>query len=134
MERVRSKLLRRKSTGVAGPRRDRSFAALAICALAFLWTFPWQPERDDPHESVRVEMTAGIVEHASYGHAGTAPPGTSLLGIPAYAAHRAIASAQGRMPDRVVTLWLLRFTASILPTLIFLFFFHDWIGRETNHP
>jgi hypothetical protein len=128
----------------------RSAVAVGIVAVAMLWTFPWQPEINNPNENVRVYMTAAIVEEGTYAIDGmrarwgwvndaavfegkaysVKAPGTSLLGIPAYAVYHWIA---GEDHDRGVALWWLRFTASILPTLVFLFFMHRWLSRETPH-
>ncbi|MCZ7678982.1 MAG: hypothetical protein M5U28_09605 [Sandaracinaceae bacterium] len=59
-------------------------------------------------------------------------PATSFLGVPAYAAYYWGGRWLGWDFDREVALWLCRVTASILPWLLFLFFFHRWLGRHTS--
>jgi hypothetical protein len=125
-------------------------AAVGLCAAALLYVFPHFPRINNPNENVRLYMTAAMVEEGSYSINGirkrwgwvndaavregryysVKAPGTSLLGVPAYAAYHWIA---GDDLDRTTALWLVRFTATILPTLLFLFFFHRWLGARTGH-
>ena len=122
---------------------------MLLCALAYLYVFPYFPAINNPNENVRLYMTAAIVEHGTYqideirdrwgwvndaavhhGHVfSVKAPGTSLLGVPAYALYH-----WGGGDDRTTALWLCRVTASILPVLVFLFYFHAWLGRRTEHP
>lgn len=53
-------------------------------------------------------------------------PGTSLLGVPFYAAYRAYA---GDSFDREEALWALRAGATILPLLLFFAFFHRFLHQ-----
>lgn len=132
----------------------QAIIATVICALAYLYCFPYQSKINNPNENVRFYMTAAIVEEGSYaidtmrerwGWVNDAAvhdnhvysvkaPGTSFFGVPGYAAYRYITTQGGLRYDRKTALWVCRFTASILPTLIFLFFFYGWIARQTRHP
>lgn len=137
----------------SSPPRGRTWAAVALCAAAYLYVFPYFPNINNPNENVRLYMTAAIVEEGTYridsmrerwgwvndaavhhGHVfSVKAPGTSLLGVPAYFAYFHGTDLVGADFDRTTALWLCRFTASILPTLVFLFFFHRWLGRQTRH-
>jgi len=136
------------------PTRRRSLAALAFCAVAYLYVVPYQPEINNPNENVRFYMTAALAEQGTYviddyrerwgwvndcavrdGHAySVKAPATSWLGVPAYWAYWQYAEATGARWDRTFALWLCRVTASILPWLAFLWFFHRWLGRHTSSP
>ncbi len=133
--------------------RKRTWVALAICAGAYLYASPYYPTVNNPNENVRFYMTAAIVELGTYeidhirerwgwvndaaihhGHVfSVKAPGTSLLGVPGYAAYLGICSISGAEPDRTTALFVCRVTASVLPMLVFLFFFHAWLGRQTRH-
>jgi hypothetical protein len=135
-------------------RHNQAVIATAICAFAYLYGFPYQSKINNPNENVRFYMTASIVEEGSYaidtmrarwGWVNDAAvhdnhvysvkaPGTSLLGVPGYAAYRFITKRIGLSYDRTTALWVCRFTATIVPTLIFLFFFYGWIARQTRYP
>ncbi|MBN1653793.1 MAG: hypothetical protein JXA30_08455 [Deltaproteobacteria bacterium] len=134
--------------------RKQALIATAFCAFFYLYPFPYYPKINNPNENVRFYMTASIVERGTYaidamrarwGWVGDAAanngsaysvkaPGTSFLGIPGYALYYyGIKLAQKRY-ERTVALRLCRLTASILPTLFFLFFFYRWLARQTSHP
>lgn len=135
----------------ATPSLARTLVVLALCAFVYLFVFPHYPRINNPNENVRLYMTAALVEEGSYridsmrarwgwvndaavreGHYySVKAPGTSFLGVPGYALYRALA---GDRFDRTEALWASRVTGSILPTLLFLFFFHRWLGRRTAHP
>lgn len=134
------------------PTRRRTLAALALCAAAYLYVFPYQPRINNPNENARFYMTAAIAEKGTYvidelrarwgwvndcaiyeGRAySVKAPGTSFLGVPAYAAYYWGSRWIGAELDRDAALWLCRVTGSILPWLVFLFFFHRWLGRHTS--
>lgn len=134
------------------PTRRRTLAMLALCAAAYLYVFPYQPRINNPNENARFYMTAALAEEGTYvldgmrarwgwvndcaiyeGHAySVKAPATSFLGVPAYAAYYWGGRWLGWDFDREVALWLCRVTASILPWLLFLFFFHRWLGRHTS--
>jgi hypothetical protein len=138
----------------AGASRRHSLSALAICAFAYLYVFPYQERINNPNENVRFYMTAALVEEghyqidsmrARYGwvndaatHAGhvysVKAPGTSLLAVPGYALYLWLGRALGRPFDRVEALWMCRLFASILPTLVFLYLLHRWLSRRAHHP
>jgi hypothetical protein len=131
--------------------RERALALL-ICAVAMLYVFPYQATLNNPNENVRLYMTAALVEQGVYeidalrerwgwvndaasrgGHLySVKAPGTSWLGVPAYAAYRAYQRSSGAEFDRTHVLWLCRVTASILPTLAWLWFLYGWLGRRTT--
>lgn len=134
------------------PTRRRTLFALALCAAAYLYVFPYQARINNPNENARFYMTAALAEEGTYvldelrarwgwvndcaiyeGHAySVKAPATSFLGVPAYAAYYWGGQWLGWELDREVALWLCRVTASILPWLLFLFFFHRWLGRHTS--
>lgn len=58
-------------------------------------------------------------------------PATSFMGVPGYALYR---WASGDDFERTEALWVVRLTGSILPLLIFLFFFYRWLGDWTRRP
>ena len=60
----------------------------------------------------------------------TEAPGTSLLGVPGYAAYVYLATRDGGRANRVTALRVCRVTATILPLLIFLFAFHRFLTRS----
>ncbi len=127
---------------------------MGLCAAAFLYVFPYFPKINNPNENVRLYMTAAVVEQGTYEidairdrwgwvndaavHHGRVfsvkAPGTSLLGVPGYAAYYWGGRLFGTGFDRTVALWVCRVSASIVPTLLFLFFLHRWLGRRTAHP
>lgn len=128
--------------------------ALAICAFAYLYVFPYQSKLNNPNENVRFYMTAALVEEGRYEidtmrerfgyvndaavrdghHYSVKAPGTSLLGVPGYAAYRQFTATFGRRFDRTEALWVCRFSACIVPTLLFLYAFHGWLHRRGHHP
>jgi hypothetical protein len=130
-------------------RTRRTWTALAICFVAYFYPFAYQPEVNNPNENVRFFMTAAIVDEGTYaidairarwgwvndaalyeGHIySVKSPGTSLLGIPGYWLYRQFTTLRDIPIDRTTALWVVRATASILPMLVFLFFFHRWLGR-----
>ncbi|HJL15712.1 MAG TPA: hypothetical protein RMH99_08655 [Sandaracinaceae bacterium LLY-WYZ-13_1] len=99
-------------------------------------------------------MTAAIAERGTYvidemrarwgwvndcavrdGHAySVKAPATSLLGVPFYAAYHRLTEATDLEYERTAALWICRVFASILPWLVFLWFFHRWLGRHTSSP
>jgi hypothetical protein len=133
--------------------RDSAFA-LAICAFAYLYVFPYQSKINNPNENVRFYMTAALVEEGRYEidgmrarfgwvndaatHAGhvysVKAPGTSLLAVPGYALYLWLGRALGRSYDRVEALWACRVVATILPTLLWLYFLHRWLARRSERP
>jgi hypothetical protein len=128
--------------------------ALLCCAFAYLYVFPYQAQINNPNENVRFYMTAAIVEEgrfeidtlrARWGYVNDAAthgghvysvkaPGTSLLAVPGYAAYRALSSALGRPFDRTEALWACRLVATVIPTLLFFWWFHVWLSRRGFHP
>jgi hypothetical protein len=130
----------------------RSLAVVALCAIAYLYVFPYHPKIGNPNEKLRLYMTAAIVEEGSYavntfrqrwGWVNDAAlvdgkfysvkaPGTSFLGVPAYYVYHRIQQARGAKVNLHVATWLVRVTAVIFPTLLFLFFFHRWLGRHSS--
>ena len=124
--------------------------ALAICAVAYLYVFPYQSNLNNPNENVRLYMTAAIVEEGRYeidtmrerwGWVNDAAkvgrhlysvkaPGTSLLGVPAYAGYYGITRAFDLELDRTLALWLCRGTATIAPMLRWLYLLHGWLTRQ----
>lgn len=136
----------------AVPSQRSTFVAVALCAAAYLYVFPYQAPINNPNENVRLYMTAAIVEQGTYviddlrarwgwtndaaiyeGHAySVKAPATSFLGVPPYAAYYWWTEWRGTELDRTTALWLCRVFGSILPWLFFLFFFHRWLGQRTS--
>lgn len=56
-------------------------------------------------------------------------PGSSLLGVPAYALYRALS---GQRFNEATAMRVVRIGASIIPALIFLFFFHLWLRNQVE--
>jgi hypothetical protein len=130
--------------------RPRLVSALALCAFAYLYVFPYFPRVNNPNENVRFYMTAAIVEDGTYhidgprqrwgwvndaavyeGHyCSVKAPATSLLGVPAYWAYRELASIRGVPFDRTTALWAVRVFASVLPALAFLAYYYRWLARR----
>lgn len=130
----------------------RSLAVVALCAIGFLYTFPYHPKIGNPNEKLRVYMTAAIAEEGRYevntfrqrwgwvndaalvdgNYYSVKAPGTSLVGLPAYFAYHRVQQARGAPVDLGVATWLVRVSAVVLPTLVFLFFFHRWLARFTS--
>jgi len=150
-------------------RRSHAHLALALCAVACLYVFPYQSQLNNPNENVRFYMTASLVESRSLAIDGirrrwgwvndcacvdrdgtgsphpcegrTPPvgatrhyysvkaPGTSYLGVPGYALYRWLA---GDHFDRTEALWATRLTGTILPWLLFAFFFYRWLERRID--
>ena len=125
-----------------------------ILALAYMYAFPYQDRTNNPNENVRFFMTAALVDDHTFaldrvrsewgwvndaavyqGHAySVKAPGTSYLGVPGYWLYRRFCDATQHPLDRTTALWVVRFTASILPTLWFLFAFHRWLARRGGPP
>ncbi|MGD8859848.1 MAG: hypothetical protein PVI30_07540 [Myxococcales bacterium] len=134
--------------------RAHSQLAVALCAFAYLYAFPYQANLNNPNENVRVYMTAALVEDGTYaidgprkrwgwvndaarkdGHTySVKAPGTSLLGVPGYALYLGACGLLDRPFDRIEVLWVLRLTASILPSLLALYLFHRWLSRQGHPP
>lgn len=136
----------------AKPSRARTWAALSICVAGYLYAFPYQERVNNPNENVRLYMTAALVEDGTYmldrlrrewgyvndcgvrdGHIySVKAPATSFLGVPPYAAYYWLTESTDVAFDRTTALWVCRVFASILPWLLFLFFFHRFLGRHTS--
>jgi hypothetical protein len=134
--------------------RTRTWWMLGITAFCYLYVFPYQSQLNNPNENVRLYMTAALVEEGQYaidgmrerwgwvndaaaygGHLySVKAPGTSLLGVPAYAGYLAFNSLLGRDFDRTEALWACRVVASVLPMLLWLFALHRWLGRGGRDP
>ncbi len=130
---------------------SRAAWMLGLIALAHFWVFSYQPGINNPNENVRFYMTAAMVEQHTYaidamrarwgwtndaavkdGHFYSAKaPGTSELGVPAYAAYYYGCRALGVPVDRVTALWVCRTFASIVPALLFAAFFRRFLRRRT---
>lgn len=121
-----------------------------LCAFAYVYVFPYQSTLNNPNENVRFYMTAALVESHSYAidaqrerwgwvndaavHGGhvysVKAPGTSFLGVPGYALYIGVTKLFGRAYDRAEALWVCRVTATIVPTLIGVWFFLGFLRRR----
>ena len=70
---------------------------------------------------------AGVTRH----YYSVKGPAASFLGVPGYALYHWLRADDF---DRTEALWVVRLTGSILPLLLFLFFFHRWLGEWTRSP
>ncbi|MBZ0116270.1 MAG: hypothetical protein K8H88_04730, partial [Sandaracinaceae bacterium] len=123
---------------------------MALCAIAYLYVFPYFEPLNNPNENARFYMTAALVEEGTYvvdgmrarwgwvndcaiyeGRAySVKAPGSSFLGVPAYFAYFHGSRLIDRPFDRTEALWACRVFGSILPWLVFLFYFYRWLGRR----
>jgi hypothetical protein len=123
---------------------------LGLCACAYLYAFPYQPEINNPNENVRFYMTSALVEEHTYvidtqrarwgwvndaavrdGHAySVKAPGASELGVPGYWLYAQVQRLRGLPFDREAALWFCRVTGTALPSLFFLWFLHHWLLRR----
>jgi hypothetical protein len=136
------------------PTRGRRLALFGICALAYVYAFPYHPRVNNPNENVRFFMTAALVDDHTFaiehvreqwgwvndaaifeGHVySVKAPATSYLGVPGYWLYRRYTILTGEPFQRTTALWVVRFTASVLPTLAFLWAFHRWLARRGGPP
>lgn len=136
------------------PSRRRTLGALLLCGAAYLYVFPYQIRINNPNENVRLYMTAALAEQGTYEISelrrrwgwvndcaakdgqifSVKAPATSFLGVPPYFVYYWITEHTDLDFDRTFALWLCRVFASILPWLLFLVFFHRWLGRHTSSP
>lgn len=134
--------------------RTRGLAAFCLCVFAYFYPFPYHPQVNNPNENVRFYMTAAIVEEGTYfidqvrarwgwvndaglyeGHlCSVKSPGTSLLGVPGYFAYHRYTEWAGVPLDRTYALWFARLTASVLPSLAFLWAFERFLRRRGGEP
>lgn len=144
--------LRRMLRGSSRRSLDALFTA--TCFIVLFGVFPFFPRVNNPNEVVRFYMTAAVVERGTYqidemrerwGHVNDAAnyegraysvkaPGTSFLGLPAYAVYFHACKALGAEWNRTVALWLMRATASIGPFFMFIVVFRRWLLRRVRHP
>lgn len=124
---------------------------LATVGLYLLPT-PWFERLNNPNENVRVYMTRAIVEDGTFAidriveewgyvndkatfdgklYAGKAP-GSSYLGAPFYALHRAVNRRLDRTPSQFEIIWVCRFGGSLLPVLAFLGAFWHFARRRAR--
>jgi hypothetical protein len=127
---------------------------MAICAIAYLYPFPFHRDVNNPNENVRFYMTAAIAESGTYaidamrgrwgwtndaatygGHFfSVKAPGASLLGVPGYFVYYLVCGARGVDVDLTTAWWVTRVTGSVIPALLFLWFFHRWLSRRGGSP
>lgn len=139
-------------SGLGGP--ARTWLMMAIVTFAHLYPYPYHPAVNNPNENVRFFMTAAIVEQGSYqidemrarwgwcndaatydGHFfSVKAPGSSFLGVPGYALYYAWTRQVGAPVNRTTALWWTRLSGSILPSLLFWFFFYRWLARRGGSP
>lgn len=130
-------------------RSSDTWLIVALCACAYLYSFPFHPEIANPNERLRLYMTAALVEDGTFAvneqrkrwgwvndaavkdgrYYSVKAPGTSFLGVPGYALLHA-SGAEGEHPSLFRATWIVRLTGTILPILFFLFFFHRFLRRN----
>ena len=120
---------------------------MAVIAAAYLLVFPHFPKLNNPNENVRFYMTAALVQDGAYDIAGpwerwgwvndsaltddgrrysVKAPGASWLAVPGFALYDAL---PGDL-DRTAALWVCRVSASVIPSLLFLFWMYGWLARR----
>lgn len=120
---------------------------MAAVAASYLLVFPYFPKLNNPNENVRFYMTAALVQDGAYridgpwerwgwvndsartddGHRySVKAPGTSWLAVPGFALYDAL---PGEL-DRKAALWVCRVSASVVPSLLFLWLLYGWLGRR----
>ena len=134
--------------------RRRYALLMGLVSFLYLWPVPYHPEINNPNENVRLYMTAAIVDEGTYQidairqrwgwcndaaryegrHYSVKAPGTSLLGVPAYAAYRGLTAVFGLPFERTVALWCCRLSATVLPMLVFFAWLLLWLHHQTPHP
>lgn len=123
----------------------------ALVAACYLYPFPYFEELNNPNERVRVYMTMAIVDDGTFAidgpcqrfgwvndraahegrlYSGKAP-GTSIVGVPIYAALQWLCPEE---PSLLTTVRLLRLFSITLPSLVFLFFFRRFLDRTDFSP
>jgi hypothetical protein len=131
-------------TCAAVARRPVAFWVVRIAfVLAFVYTFPYWEGLHNANEVPRVFLTEEIVDHGTFrldarwpelargstfdvsitpdGHKySNKAPGTSLLGVPAYLAVKAVHAVLGGTPSLAEVTWACRILTSTLPVLGFL--------------
>lgn len=134
--------------------RPRSWAFrhgwLIAVALAYVYVFPHFPRIHSANELPRVYLVKSIVDDRTFaidrevarwgGTADISPygghqyankaPGASFVAVPVYAAVEAVAGE----PSLATTLWLCRFVAGIVPSVIFLWLLWGFLERFTPDP
>lgn len=127
-----------------------------LVIFAQLYSFPYFQRLNNPNENVRVWMTRALVEYheldltrvtrdwgfvddkaaASGGRlVSSKAPGTSLLGVPVYAAARTVTSLLGLgSPSARQATWALRVFTVTLPLAAFLLYFARWTEAVTGSP
>ena len=138
----------------AVPSRGRAFGVVALCALAYLYVFPYSPALNNPNENVRVYMSAALVEDGAYTINGmrerwgwvndaavkdgqvysVKAPGSSFLGALGYGVFYLSRGGEVGAEDFGEALWATRFSGTIAPMLLFLFFLYRWFGAQTRSP
>ncbi|MCS6799050.1 MAG: hypothetical protein NZ898_11065 [Myxococcota bacterium] len=136
------------------PGSRRRLATAAILLFALGWARPYFPAINNPNENVRLYMTAAIVEEGRYaidsmrarwgwvndaaihhGHVfSVKAPGTSLLGVPAYALYYGWCRLRDVPIDREVALWACRLAASMVPMVLFGLLLVRSLGRDATDP
>ena len=61
-------------------------------------------------------------------------PGASFLGVPGYFLYHQWCRLHGETVEQTTAMWVVRVTGSVLPALLFLWFFHRWLSRRGGSP
>jgi len=122
--------------------------------LCWIWVAPWSASLNNPNENVRIYATRAWVEHGTWAidevvedwgyvndkatrngllYAGKAP-GTSMMAVPGLALNHAWHQWRGTTASRQEIVLVCRWSASILPTLVFLFAFGRFTRTVTAAP
>lgn len=123
---------------------------LIAIAAAYLYVFPYFPKIRSANELPRVYLTQAMAnEHTfqidtgvnrwgatvdvspAFGHLySNKAPGSSMLAVPAYEAVKLVAGE----PGLAASLWLCRFVAGMVPTLLFLWLLWGFLARFAPDP
>jgi hypothetical protein len=120
--------------------------------ILYVWSFPYFERLNNPNELVRVYMTLAIVDDGTYDITevcnrytwvndrsavgqraySSKAPGASLAGVPVYAVAKLLGKLTGQPPSLRETVWSLRLAVSVIPAILFLFFFRRMLGSLTE--
>jgi len=133
--------------------RLRRHAVWLLVVVCYVYPFPYFKKINNPNENVRIWATRAIAEFhqldirpvtdqwgpvddmAKAGDrlVSSKAPGATWLGVPVYAAYRAVARALDlRPPSEATATRVLRLGGVAAPMAAFLFFFARWVERETG--
>jgi hypothetical protein len=125
--------------------------SVIVCAFTLVYAQPYFERLNNPNELTRVYTTMAIVDHGTYAidalspgkygfvedrsvvggrHYACKAPGTSFVGVPAYAALRAAFALFGKQPSLRTTVLTLRVACIAVPFLLFLVLLRSYLDER----